>query len=68
MRIGILSSGGLGYKVLSALVKQIEKPLFIATDSNSAQITEFAEQKGIKIYNGNPKGWEVARVFERASH
>lgn len=59
MRIGILTSGGLGYNVLSALFKKIETPVFIASDSNSMLITELAKQNDVPVFNGNPRGGQL---------
>ena len=50
MRIGILASRGLGYKVLSDLSKQIEKPVFIASDIKSEYIIEFANKNSLHLF------------------
>lgn len=55
MRIGILTSGDFGYKILSALIKHIEKPVFIATDSNYEQIIKFAKKHNVMTFTGNPR-------------
>lgn len=55
MRLGILASGGLGYKTIVTLLKKIERPIFIATDSKSVQIIEFCKSNGIDVFIGNPR-------------
>ncbi|MFP8487467.1 methionyl-tRNA formyltransferase [Gracilimonas sp. Q87] len=65
MRIGILASGGLGYKVLSDLIKQIEKPVFIASDSNSEYIIEFAKQNSVQLFTGNPRDGKLVEFLKK---
>ena len=65
MRIGILASGDLGYKVMSDLIKQIEKPVFIASDSNSEYIIEFAKQNSVQVFTGNPKGGKLVEFLKK---
>ncbi|MTI88139.1 MAG: methionyl-tRNA formyltransferase [Balneolaceae bacterium] len=65
MRIGILASGGLGYKVLSDLIKQIGKTVFIASDSNSEQIIKFANQNDVLIFTGNPRGGKLVDFIKK---
>jgi methionyl-tRNA formyltransferase len=63
MRIGILASGGLGYKVLSDLSKQIEKPVFIASDIKSEYIIEFANKNSLHLFTGNPRGGKLVEFL-----
>lgn len=65
MRIGILASGGLGYNVLFDLIKQIETPVFIATDSNSEYIIEFARENSIKLFSGNPRNGKLIEFLNK---
>ena len=63
MRIGILASRGLGYKVLSDLSKQIEKPVFIASDIKSEYIIEFANKNSLHLFTGNPMGGKLVEFL-----
>lgn len=66
MKIAILASGGLGLKCIEDIFKNY-KIDFIATDSASAGIIEFAEQKAIPVFKGNPrkgKLFEFAKGFQ----
>ncbi|AWA28645.1 hypothetical protein HYN48_00295 [Flavobacterium magnum] len=54
MRIGILASGGLGLKVLQQC-SDLLNPVFIAADSKSDGIIEFAKQNQIPLFTGNPR-------------
>jgi methionyl-tRNA formyltransferase len=65
MRIGYLASGNLGYKVLSNLQKQVEDPLFIATDVNSEKIKEYAASKNILIFIGNPRRGNLVKFLKK---
>jgi len=55
MKIGILSSGILGFKSLQFFCKELQYPDFIATDKKSNLIIEFAERHSIKLFLGNPR-------------
>ncbi|MEN7552010.1 methionyl-tRNA formyltransferase [Rapidithrix thailandica] len=55
MNIGILASGNLGLYVLKEVQHAIE-PVFIATDSGSRTIIQYATEKGIPVFKGNPRG------------
>jgi methionyl-tRNA formyltransferase len=65
MRIGILTSGGFGYKVISDLINHIEKPAFIATDSNSEQIIEFAKKNNVLTFAGNPRNGRLVGFLNK---
>ena len=52
-KIIVFASGNLGFKMLEYL-KQISKIEFIATDSKSKEIIEFARQESIEIFIGRP--------------
>ena len=65
MRLGILASGGLGYKVISDILKQIETPVFIASDSNSEDIIEFAKQNSVQIFTGNPRRGKLVEFLNK---
>ncbi|MCU4177471.1 methionyl-tRNA formyltransferase [Carboxylicivirga sp. N1Y90] len=53
MNIGLLCSGKLGFNTLVVLVESFT-PQFIFTDSNSKEIIDFAENKEIPLFVGNP--------------
>lgn len=55
MHLGILASGGLGYTTIIQLLKEIDKPIFIATDSKSVQIIEYCKSNDIDVFVGNPR-------------
>ncbi|PWN07460.1 methionyl-tRNA formyltransferase [Rhodohalobacter mucosus] len=65
MLIGILTSGGLGYKVISEIINRIKKPEFIATDSNSEQIIEFSNQNEVLAFIGNPRGGKLVDFLKK---
>lgn len=65
MRIGILTSGGLGCKVISEIINQIKVPLFIATDSNSDCIIEFAKENSIQLFIGNPRNGKLVEYLNK---
>jgi len=54
MRLGLLCSGGLGYKVLDHLLTKY-KIHFIFTDSGSAEIIKLCKDKEIDAFIGNPR-------------
>jgi methionyl-tRNA formyltransferase len=55
LTIGILCSGGLGLGTLTKIAEDYSIS-FVLTDSNSTGIIDFAIQKSIPIYVGNPRG------------
>jgi methionyl-tRNA formyltransferase len=57
-KIIVFASGNLGFKMLEYL-KQISKIEFIATDSKSKEIIEFARQESIEIFIGRPNKVEL---------
>lgn len=65
MRIGILASGGLGYKVISEIINQIETPVFIATDSISEHIVEFARENSLQLFTGNPRNGKLIEFLKK---
>lgn len=65
MRIGILASGELGNKVISSLLKQIEKPVFIASDSKSKEIIKLANNHDILAFTGNPREGRLAEFLKK---
>ncbi len=65
MRIGILTSGSLGYKVIPDLIKQIDTPSFVATDSNSENIINFAKQYDVRTFTGNPRGGKLVGFLKK---
>jgi len=54
MKFGILASGNLGLISLKKCI-QLFKIEFIATDSNSKEIIDFAAENNIILYRGNPR-------------
>jgi methionyl-tRNA formyltransferase len=54
MKIGVLASGNLGAQVLKGLYDVYEID-FVATDSSSTAIYDFAIENKIKIFKGNPR-------------
>lgn len=54
MRFGVLCSGGLGYKCLRELSKNINIQ-FVLTDSKSFDVIQFCEQEEIPLYKLNPR-------------
>lgn len=64
MSIGILASGDLGYKVISDLLKQIGKPVFIASDFKSSKIKKLAEKENIQLFTGNPRDGKLASFLK----
>lgn len=62
LKIGFLSSGELGYKVIQNL-SQSFMPHFIFTDSNSTSISSFAQMHSIPIFIGNPRKFEPQRFL-----
>ncbi len=57
--------GGLGYKVLYDLFKQIEKPVFIASDSNSEYVIDYAKQNFVPVFIGNPRGRKLVEFLDK---
>jgi methionyl-tRNA formyltransferase len=54
MQVGVLASGGLGFNCLETCI-DLFKPSFIATDTNSFAIIEFAGNHNIPLFKGNPR-------------
>ncbi|WP_299900410.1 methionyl-tRNA formyltransferase [uncultured Aquimarina sp.] len=54
LKLGILCSGGLGYKTLQKICKRYIVA-FVLTDKKSGQIIEFCEINKIPYYAGNPR-------------
>ncbi|MEX2483674.1 MAG: formyltransferase family protein [Brumimicrobium sp.] len=65
MRIGILTSGRLGYKVLSELHKQIDQSLLIATDGRSETVIEEAKKNQIPLFIGNPRNGALEEFIKQ---
>ena len=57
MRIGLLISGDLGYKILNH--KKDLRVIFVLTDKNSFKIIEFCKKNNINFYVGNPRNNEI---------
>lgn len=66
MEIGILASGGLGLKVLQQC-NELLMPRFIATDSKSDGIIEFANEKQIPLFTGNPRNGRLMAFLKEQS-
>ncbi len=60
MKIGYLASGNLGLSTIIAC-KEFLQPLFIATDTKSVNIINYALENKIPLFNGNPRN---GRLFE----
>lgn len=54
MKFGLFVSGGLGLEVMKQLFTHYQ-PAFVATDSGSAGIIDFAEQRNLPLFKGNPR-------------
>lgn len=59
MKIALLLSGGLGYTLLK-FIHQSSKIEFVATDSKSDGIIDYANQHGIPCFKGNPRGGKLS--------
>ncbi len=57
MRIGLLVSGDLGYKILNH-IKGL-KIIFVLTDNSSFKIIEFCKKNNINLYVGNPRNNKI---------
>lgn len=64
-KISLLISGKLGYNLLINLYK-ISDVKFIATDKNSVEISNFAEENNIKLFIGNPRKGKLASFINEA--
>lgn len=62
MRLGVLASGGLGFECLKHLSQRI-KPALVACDSNSSDIIDFAKERGIPLFVGNPRNGKLAQAL-----
>lgn len=62
MKIGILASGGLGLSTLKEL-ERVVSISFLATDSKSDGIIDFAEQNNIPLFKGNPRGEKLTQFL-----
>ena len=62
-KIIVFASGILGLKMLE-YIKQISEIEFIATDSKSDRIIEFASQNGVEIFIGKPNRNELILKLE----
>jgi methionyl-tRNA formyltransferase len=67
MKIGVLASGRLGALCLEAC-KELIKPSFIATDSNSLNVIEFSENNKIPIFIGNPRNKRLSTFLGKESY
>lgn len=65
MRIGILTSGRLGYNVFSELIEQIDQPLFIATDGQSETVIQEAKKNQIPLFIGNPRNGALVEFIKQ---
>jgi methionyl-tRNA formyltransferase len=65
MRIGIMTSGLLGYKVFSEMIEQIDQPLFIATDELSEIVIEEAQKNQIPLFTGNPRNGALVEFIKQ---
>ena len=66
LTIGILSSGKLGFQTLQKLISNYNIK-FILTDKQSTDIIDFAKEKQIPLFAGNPrngKGFEMIKNIE----
>lgn len=54
MKLAILASGSLGFKVLIHLIER-HQIVAVLTDRNSAAIADLARTKGIPLFIGNPR-------------
>lgn len=63
MKIGLLCSGNLGYRVLSEMLKN-RKIEFVMTDSKSDSIITTAQENEIPIFKGNPRNGRASAFLE----
>lgn len=63
----ILASGNLGFKCLKICV-ELFIPEFIATDSNSKDIIQFAKEQGIDLFIGNPRKGKLSSFINDATY
>lgn len=64
MTIAFLASGNLGLNVIKACADKIA-PQFIATDNGSAAIIEYAAEKNIPVFKGNPRQGKLAAFMQQ---
>lgn len=62
MKIGILASGDLGLHTLKSIANR-DSIQFIATDSNSLPIIEWATELKIQVYKGNPRNGKLKKFI-----
>ncbi|WP_281988312.1 methionyl-tRNA formyltransferase [Aquimarina aggregata] len=66
LKLGILCSGGLGYKTASQIINKYDVK-FILTDKGSISIIEFCKEHQIPYFAGNPrkgKGFDFIKEFD----
>ena len=67
MRIGLLICGKLGYKTLLSCLDFVT-PEFIATDSNSNEIINYAKKKSLPLFMGNPRQGKLIAFLGRGNY
>lgn len=67
MKVGILCSGELGYNTLLE-INNVYNITFIATDSLSSNIIDFAQKNNIAFYKGNPRNGKLAYFLRNAKY
>jgi methionyl-tRNA formyltransferase len=65
-RVVILASGALGFHILESLDGEL-KIAAIATDNNSHQIIDYANNKRISLFIGNPRKGKLADFLKEIS-
>ena len=61
LTIGILSSGKLGFQTLQKLISNYSIE-FILTDKQSTDIIDFAKEKQIPLFAGNPRNGKGFKI------
>lgn len=64
MKTAFLASGNLGLTVIKACAEKVV-PQFIATDSGSTAIVEYAAEKNIPLFKGNPRKGKLAAFMQQ---
>jgi methionyl-tRNA formyltransferase len=67
MKIGLLCSGELGFKVLNFLYQNYNLT-FVATDSKSDKIISYCQENNMSCFKGNPRQGKLAAFLNSISY
>ncbi len=67
MKLGLLCSGELGFKVLK-FIHQNHNLSFVATDFKSNKVIYYCDEKNIHCYKGNPRQGKLAAFLKTISY